>query len=510
MERRNRAWFRFRSRPAEDDGAGLRLRVAATTCAAALDRLAYAARATSSFPGAFEPASIGFARRRTAARPRRPASPCRRATTASTASRGRSRRAEAAQGIDRDYVIDGGVLDNIPLAWAVRSIAAAPADCPVDRWLLYLQPIPFAPPPPAQPEPARAPSTRCTGRGELKGGTEALADDLDELERLRRDGMRRRGFQQVLEYALGQVPEGTSAPEFLVQLCQRALHARATYRERAGAMEAGPDPRAVDRPAVRSSAPTRSASPAPPATRCRGRTPACWPCCPTPEPTWCCPRRPGRRRPAVRAGRRRGAGRRAAALPVAPGARPHGLGAARRRAVARRRRAGAQGRAVRGAGRTSSCYVARADRALAAAPAGLPDPPHDPGRAGRAGPVGTPRRRTRAGRRTTGALGPAGRPRAGPGGDGGEAGGRVRTRPRPGRSSAAWCGPPTTPTTRRGRRGPCWPRWSCSPGRCGRIRSPRRPPVRFHMISALNRSPLVPQTGGRATGRRRTSWPATS
>jgi hypothetical protein len=237
VERRNRAWFRFRSRPGEDDasdsdfGSGDDLR-------GALDRLAYAARATSSFPGAFEPASIGFAP------PPDDGTAPEAGIALPTSHYGvysESRlpsRAEKAQGIDRDFVIDGGVLDNIPLAWAVRSIAAAPADCPVDRWLLYLQPIPFAPPPPASPDRPRTFDTVHRAR-ELKGGTEALADDLDELERLRRDGMRRRGFQQVLEYALGQAPEGTSGPEFLVQLCQRALHARATYRERAGAMEAG-------------------------------------------------------------------------------------------------------------------------------------------------------------------------------------------------------------------------------------------------------------------------------
>ena len=235
VERRNRAWFRFRSRPAgagpapSDFGSGDDLHEA-------LDRLAYAARATSSFPGAFEPASIGFASDSTAPPDTDLALPLNHYGVYSESRRRSPKEIEA--GIDRDHVIDGGVLDNIPLAWAVRSIAAAPADCPVNRWLLYLQPIPFAPPPPAQRERPRTFETVSRAR-ELKGGTEALADDLDELEKLRRDGMRRRAFQQVLEYALGQMPEGTTTPEFLAQLCERALAARATYRERAGAMEAG-------------------------------------------------------------------------------------------------------------------------------------------------------------------------------------------------------------------------------------------------------------------------------
>ncbi len=235
VERRNRAWFRFRSRPDENPDASADFGSRANL-REALGQLAYAARATSSFPGAFEPASIGFAPDSTAPPDAVVALPPHHHGVYSESRLRTPTDVEAK--IDRDHVIDGGVLDNIPLAWAVRSIAAAPADCPVDRWLLYLQPIPFAPPPPASPERPRTFDTVSRAR-ELKGGTEALADDLDELEKLRREGGRRHGFQQVLEYALGQVPEGTSKPEFLAELCERALAARGKYRERAGAMEAG-------------------------------------------------------------------------------------------------------------------------------------------------------------------------------------------------------------------------------------------------------------------------------
>jgi hypothetical protein len=140
-------------------------------------------------------------------------------------------------GVVRDFVLDGGVLDNIPVDWAVRSIAAAPADRTVVRWLVYLQPVPFTHP--SAPE-RRVPNLVATvlRARSLRGGTEALADDLDELEQLRRDILRRQGFRQVLEYALGQLPQGGDRTQFLPALFDRALAAVDTYRERAGAMEA--------------------------------------------------------------------------------------------------------------------------------------------------------------------------------------------------------------------------------------------------------------------------------
>jgi hypothetical protein len=73
---------------------------------------------------------------------------------------------------------------------------------------------------------------------DLQGGSETLADDLDELERLNVGTRRRDGMQQVLEYALGQLPEGEDVHEFMEALYDRALAAVESYRERAGAMGA--------------------------------------------------------------------------------------------------------------------------------------------------------------------------------------------------------------------------------------------------------------------------------
>jgi predicted acylesterase/phospholipase RssA len=236
VERRNRAWFRFQSRPsAADDGNGREdgdgFGTTPSSRTAALRRLAYAARATSSFPGAFEPASIGVTK--TSVAPDDDVVLPLPATHYGCFSESR----QAGDGRDRDFVIDGGVLDNIPVAWAVRSVAAAPADRVVDRWLLYLQPVPFRPPEAGETRRPSALETVQRAR-DLQGGSETLADDLDELERLKAETRRRDGMRQVLEYALGQLPEGTDVDQFMAALYDRALAASDSYRQRAGAMEA--------------------------------------------------------------------------------------------------------------------------------------------------------------------------------------------------------------------------------------------------------------------------------
>ncbi|MCW2701326.1 MAG: hypothetical protein JWQ45_2861 [Blastococcus sp.] len=239
VEGRNRAWFRFQNRRLdapdrhpESERTGFGFRPDAPADPAALDRLSYAARATSSFPGAFEPATIGFAEQ--SAAPDEGVRPPLPRTHYGSYSESRL---PGEDGLDRDFVIDGGVLDNIPVAWAVRSIAAAPAQCVVDRWLLYLQPIPFARP--EKPSAKRPGMLDTVDRAkELQGGTERLADDLDALERLNGDTRGRQGLQQVLEYALGQVPSSETRAEFMHGLYERALASAEAYRDRAGAMEA--------------------------------------------------------------------------------------------------------------------------------------------------------------------------------------------------------------------------------------------------------------------------------
>jgi patatin-related protein len=123
VESRNDALFRFQyfgqtddrgdfqtnQLAVETDGAG-RARPSSTAA-----RLALAGRATSSFPFAFEPARIGQEMS---------------AVFSDTPDTGSA------------WVIDGGVLDNIPVGKAIDAIAAAPAAVKTERWLLYLHPSP--------------------------------------------------------------------------------------------------------------------------------------------------------------------------------------------------------------------------------------------------------------------------------------------------------------------------------------------------------------------------------
>lgn len=117
------AWFTFTSPIGGPDGQGHHItpETESTMC------LAYAARCTSSFPGAFEPGRIDVTT----------------GTTPYPAMAGCSSETGAGDdGRESVKLMDGGVLDNIPIAWALRGIAAQPATGPVDRWLLYLDPSP--------------------------------------------------------------------------------------------------------------------------------------------------------------------------------------------------------------------------------------------------------------------------------------------------------------------------------------------------------------------------------
>ncbi|MEX5268864.1 DUF3376 domain-containing protein [Kocuria sabuli] len=101
--------------------------------AASLARLAYAARATSSFPGAFEPASVWSAP--TAGRlggfPRPDLS---HAFSAHRAAEGLPFR-----------VVDGGIFDNVPIDRAVAAAGTRTSLRHADRCLLYLDPDPPVP-----------------------------------------------------------------------------------------------------------------------------------------------------------------------------------------------------------------------------------------------------------------------------------------------------------------------------------------------------------------------------
>ncbi|WP_412075731.1 DUF3376 domain-containing protein [Streptomyces xanthophaeus] len=204
---RSRAYFRFRHRTVEDPSAPFLTDFPTDGGKAeALNRLAYAARASSSFPGAFEPARPVTGMPPTdATEPPQP--PNLWGISSETGY------PDPASG-GRVELVDGGLLDNIPVAWALRAIAGSPADRSVDRWLLFLQPVP---PCPAVPEEAEAPGrvTRLLRLAlksfAVKAGAESLLDDAAEFQAVEDTVARREGLTGVLPATLGQCVEAATA-----------------------------------------------------------------------------------------------------------------------------------------------------------------------------------------------------------------------------------------------------------------------------------------------------------
>lgn len=145
--------------------------------------LAFAARATSAYPGAFPPAQIGEVDR-----------------VVSDAGGEWSRRSEfltknfrpyAQAGLDplATSFIDGSVLNNKPFAEALQAIRNRPAYRQVDRRLVYIDPDPVQPPPPPS---RRVPGFFATLKGALSDlpRNEPIADAVggiaDFNERVRR------------------------------------------------------------------------------------------------------------------------------------------------------------------------------------------------------------------------------------------------------------------------------------------------------------------------------------
>ncbi len=151
--------------------------------------LAFAARSTSSFPGAFPPASIEDIEPEDARRAF-PHEFCRAYELARP-------RAQASA----TFFIDGGVLDNYPFRNAIRAIPAKPAATEVERSLLFIEPDPKLPLPPAD---GYAPGFL----GTIKAGTSKLprqqpiADSLDELSEYNR---RVRRVRQMIAATTDQI-----------------------------------------------------------------------------------------------------------------------------------------------------------------------------------------------------------------------------------------------------------------------------------------------------------------
>jgi patatin-related protein len=203
--------------------------------------LAFAARATSSFPGAFPPLSSGEFQ---AALPRRQFDPAALETEFFPAY------SQWRETMDDSFFIDGGVLDNFPFGHAIDAIVRKRASTEVKRWLVYIEPDPAAPPPPAAGRVTRAgrPSGWLATIWSGISGIPSREPILDDLTRLRDFNERVRhvadltevSFEEVqneLKQLAGELLAGEQPTAEAVGERMAAVHDRA--RTRAGAAYLG-------------------------------------------------------------------------------------------------------------------------------------------------------------------------------------------------------------------------------------------------------------------------------
>ena len=134
--------------------------------------LAFAARATSCFPGAFPPINLANIKKNV------------------PDWEGSQRFKDefwsiyplSDADVERTHFVDGGVLDNFPFRHAVDAVRARPASLEVDRRLIYIEPHPA---PMKEPPEGTSPSVRATVTGGLSAlpRHEPILDDLLELRR---------------------------------------------------------------------------------------------------------------------------------------------------------------------------------------------------------------------------------------------------------------------------------------------------------------------------------------
>jgi len=158
---------------------------------------AFAARATSSFPGAFPPAQIGEVDRICAAE----GTPW--TTRDAFLERNFARYLQAGADPTLTSYVDGAVLNNKPIAQAMDAIRGRSAHRQVDRRVVYVDPDPGRQPPP--------PDGRRPGWfGTLKGALSDLPRNepvFDELSWVRRYNRRVRRIRASVEAARPQISE---------------------------------------------------------------------------------------------------------------------------------------------------------------------------------------------------------------------------------------------------------------------------------------------------------------
>jgi predicted acylesterase/phospholipase RssA len=129
-------------------------------------RVATAARSSASFPAAFEPVEVGTAM-----------------------FRGELSLPRTSRTPDAVRLLDGGIVDNIPVARAIQAASMAPATELVRRWIVFLHPSPDElGARRKRPDPGDTPSMPAVGFDLLSGvNAETLLDDLAFLERHNRE-----------------------------------------------------------------------------------------------------------------------------------------------------------------------------------------------------------------------------------------------------------------------------------------------------------------------------------
>jgi patatin-related protein len=160
--------------------------------------LAFAARATSSFPGAFPPLSSGDFRA---------ALPGRRFDPAVLEREFFPAYAQWNETMADSFFIDGGILDNFPFGHAINAIVRKRASTEVKRWLVYIEPDPASTPPPGrgrQPRAGRPPGWLATIWSGLSG-IPAREPILDDLTRLRDFNERVRHVADLTEISFEEV-----------------------------------------------------------------------------------------------------------------------------------------------------------------------------------------------------------------------------------------------------------------------------------------------------------------
>lgn len=233
LEGTHRAGFRFRHnrhtsdfQPAPDGPDGDRDEQVARGVAS---KLALAARASASFPGAFEPTRV----------------PVRRPDR--VGQRAHPRQHDNLFGVFSDpsqtvaWVIDGGLLDNIPLARAIQSIAEAPADRVTERWLLYLSPSPDDQP----ADTGRAPTWSGPGAPHLFWTLKAVQraqssreSALDDMAALRAHNALAAHYAAARNLLISSIQPNTDA-EVHDALLASAARSVAAYRRDRAARDAG-------------------------------------------------------------------------------------------------------------------------------------------------------------------------------------------------------------------------------------------------------------------------------